>query len=94
MDDRKKLLARIGTARDAISKKGGHTVLDYMVDGVLMECADMLQDQEPVMPNRTVNEHGFRYDFCGACGTLLPVYPDCNKVKFCQMCGKAVNWDE
>ena len=46
MSDIKKLLARIGTARDAISRKEEQTSLDYMIDGVLMNCSVMLKEQE------------------------------------------------
>ena len=46
MTDTKRLLARIGTARDAISRKTELTSLDYMIDGVLMECAVALKEQE------------------------------------------------
>lgn len=46
MSDIKKLLARIGTARDAISRKEDQTSLDYMIDGVLMNCYVMLKGQE------------------------------------------------
>lgn len=40
------MIARIGTARDAISKKKEQTELDFMIDGVLMNCAVMLKEQE------------------------------------------------
>jgi hypothetical protein len=46
MNDVKKLLARIGAARDAISRKEEQTGLDFMIDGVLMNCAVMLKEQE------------------------------------------------
>ena len=44
-----KLLVRIGTARDAISRKTEQTSLDYMIDGVLMNCSVMLKEQESDM---------------------------------------------
>ena len=46
MSDIEKLLARIGTARDAISRKEEQTSLDYMIDGVLMNCSVMLKEQD------------------------------------------------
>ena len=46
MTETEKLLARIGTARDAISGKPDQTSLDYMIDGVLMNCSVMLKEQE------------------------------------------------
>ena len=46
MSETEKLLARIGTARDAISKKEEQTSLDYMIDGVLMNCAVVLKEQD------------------------------------------------
>ena len=46
MTEAEKLLARIGTARDAISRKPDQTSLDYMIEGVLMECSVMLEEQE------------------------------------------------
>ena len=46
MTETDKLLVRIGTARDAISRKTEHTSLDYMIDGVMMNCSVMLKEQE------------------------------------------------
>ena len=46
MTEADKLLVRIGTARDAISRKTEQTSLDYMIDGVLMNCAVMLKEQQ------------------------------------------------
>lgn len=46
------------------------------------------QKQEPVKPRRTVNSHGFHYDFCGACDTLLAA----GHPKYCYECGKPVDW--
>ena len=46
MTETDKLLVRIGTARDAISRKTEHTSLDYMIDGVLMNCSVLLKEQE------------------------------------------------
>lgn len=46
MTETEKLLARIGTARDAISRKTEQTSLDYMIDGVLMNCSVLLKEQE------------------------------------------------
>ena len=46
MTETDKLLVRIGTARDAISRKPDQTSLDYMIDGVLMECSVMLKEQD------------------------------------------------
>ena len=43
------LLVRIGTARDAISKKTDQTSLDYMIDGVLMNCSVLLKEQESII---------------------------------------------
>ena len=62
MNDVKKLLARIVSARDAISRKEEQTSLDFMIDGVLMNCAVMLKEQEAVIEklNRFVN--GFSRD--------------------------------
>ena len=41
-----KLLVRIGTARDSISRKTEQTSLDYMIDGVLMNCSVLLKEQK------------------------------------------------
>ena len=49
MTETDKLLVRIGTARDAISRKTEQTSLDYMIDGVLMNCSVMLKEQEEVV---------------------------------------------
>ena len=46
MTETDKLLVRISTARDAISRKTEQTSLDYMIDGVLMNCSVMLKEQE------------------------------------------------
>lgn len=46
MKETDKLLVRIGTARDAISRKTERTSLDYMIDGVLMNCSVLLKEQE------------------------------------------------
>lgn len=46
MTETDKLLVRIGTARDAISRKTEQTSLDYMIDGVLMNCSVLLKEQE------------------------------------------------
>lgn len=46
MTETEKLLVRIGTARDAISRKTEQTSLDYMIDGVLMNCSVLLKEQE------------------------------------------------
>lgn len=46
MKETDKLLVRVGTARDAISRKTEQTSLDYMIDGVLMNCSVMLKEQE------------------------------------------------
>ena len=48
MNEVEKLIARIGTARDAISRKDEQTSLDFMIDGVLMNCAEMLKEQDTV----------------------------------------------
>lgn len=52
MTETDKLLVRIGTARDAISMKTEQTSLDYMIDGVLMNCSVLLKEQEPTKKNR------------------------------------------
>ena len=46
MTETDKLLVRIGTTRDAISRKTEHTSLDYMIDGVLMNCSVMLKEHD------------------------------------------------
>ena len=46
MADMEKLLVRIGNERDAISRKEEQTGLDYMIDGVLMNCSVMLKEQD------------------------------------------------
>lgn len=46
MEESEKLLVRIGNARDAISRKEEQTSLDYMIDGVLMNCSVMLKEQQ------------------------------------------------
>ena len=58
MSDIEKLLARIGTARDAISRKEEQTSLDYMIDGVLMNCSVMLKEQEGTI-DELQNAYGY-----------------------------------
>lgn len=83
MSDIKKLLARIGTARGAISRKEEQTSLDYMIDGVLMNCSVMLKEQEAVI----VHDPGA---FCPRCGWML--YPE-DHPKFCGNCGQTLKWE-
>ena len=87
MNDVKKLLARIGTARDAISRKEEQTSLDFMIDGVLMNCAVMLKEQEAVEPLPPETELGTLWR-CGSCGREIGY-----KYHFCQWCGKKVKWE-
>ena len=54
MTETEKLLLRIGTARDAISRKEDQTSLDYMIDGVLMNCSVLLKEQEQTIDNLLV----------------------------------------
>ena len=54
MTETEKLLLRIGTARDAISRKEYQTSLDYMIDGVLMNCSVLLKEQEQTIDNLLV----------------------------------------
>ena len=80
-----KLLVRIGTARDAISRKTEQTSLDYMIDGVLMNCSVLLKEQEAVSPLFVSGDGQF---FCGACKFPLGV----SGVNFCSGCGRPVKW--
>ena len=54
MTETEKLLLRIGTARDAISRKEDQTSLDYMIDGVLMNYSVLLKEQEQTIDNLLV----------------------------------------
>ena len=90
MTDTKRLLARIGTARDAISRKEEQTSLDYMIDGVLMECAVAQKEQEPVKSVRETGGSNVVWWYaCGAC--KAGINPN---DKFCHECGRLLKWDE
>lgn len=82
MTETDKLLARIGTARDAISRKTEQTSLDYMIDGVLMNCSVLLKEQEAVKP---ITEH--HLFLCPVCKNTL-----FREQKFCHECGKRIEW--
>ena len=90
MTETDKLLVRIGTARDAISRKTEQTSLDYMIDGVLMNCSVMLKEQEPIKP-KSKSRHGsttMYQHFCGNCMAMLH-----GKPKYCPNCGSSVKWE-
>ena len=89
MTDVEKLLARIETARDAISGKPDQTSLDYMIDGVLMECYVMLKEQEAVEPIPPNDESDLWR--CGNCNHQLF---RCTHLRYCEMCGREVKWDD
>lgn len=93
MNDVKKLLTRIGAARDAISRKEEQTGLDFMIDGVLMNCAVMLKEQEAVKPKKAPfpdasRSDGSWYFICGACSKPIDPYD-----KYCRECGKPILWE-
>jgi hypothetical protein len=49
-----------------------------------------LEERWPAKPRVRINDHGFKYTYCGKCGELLAAgFPG-----FCSMCGKPVLWDE
>ena len=61
------LLVRIGTARDAISRKEKQTSLDYMIDGVLMNCSVMLKEQQKQLEkyheaDTFLEAHGWKWE--------------------------------
>jgi hypothetical protein len=100
MSDIEKLLARIGTARDAISRKDEQTSLDYMIDGVLMNCYVMLKEQEAEAVKPHYNARTNWYE-CGVCKYSMTSGMHCRnevvpafKVGFCAKCGHAVKWNE
>ena len=95
MNDVKKLLARIGAARDAISRKEEQTGLDFMIDGVLMNCAVMLKEQEAVKPYIDIDEAK-----CPICKVKLTrqellgddvLFEDF--FDYCPHCGREVKWE-
>lgn len=86
MTETDKLLVRIGTARDAISRKTEQTSLDYMIDGVLMNCSVLLKEQEAVEPNPVHNS--YRWFACGKCDCSIT-----REDRFCPRCGRAVKWE-
>lgn len=62
-----KLLVRIGNARDAISRKEEQTSLDYMIDGVLMNCSVMLKEQQKQLEkyheaDTFLEAHGWKWE--------------------------------
>ena len=67
MAELEKLLVRIGTARDAISRKEEQTSLDYMIDGVLMNCSVMLKEQQKQLEkyheaDTFLEAHGWKWE--------------------------------
>lgn len=85
MNDVKKLLTRIGAARDAISRKEEQTGLDFMIDGVLMNCTVMLKEQEAVEPKVSSTENR-----CGNCNKVIEM----DGWIACPWCGKPIAWNE
>lgn len=87
MAELEKLLVRIGTARDAISRKEEQTSLDYMIDGVLMNCSVMLKEQQETIEGlgvlqkvmetvEPVPDYNVRYWRCPKCNWLLTAMID------------------
>ena len=67
MAESEKLLVRIGNARDAISRKEEQTSLDYMIDGVLMNCSVMLKEQQKQLEkyheaDTFLEAHGWKWE--------------------------------
>ena len=67
MAESEKLLVRIGNARDAISRKEEQTSLDYMIDGVLMNCFVMLKEQQKQLEkyheaDTFLEAHGWKWE--------------------------------
>ena len=90
MSDIKKLLARIGTARDAISRKEEQTSLDYMIDGVLMNCSVMLKEQETVEPIlKREGRNKYYNDYVCPCCDNEAVYEQ----NYCSECGVRFLWE-
>ena len=52
-----------------------------------------LKEQEGVKPKTKVTVNRFKYDYCGNCGSLLPVGKEYDKAHFCPNCGKSVKWE-
>jgi hypothetical protein len=71
---------------------------------ISLECVEdileLLKEQEPVAPVMVPHSRGIAYN-CGACGTEIAVIRDTisagwakENVRYCQRCGRAVNWDD
>jgi uncharacterized CHY-type Zn-finger protein len=69
----------------------GQPVTIYFKD-TMRKFAICDREQTPVKPGRTVNNHGFHYDYCGVCDKLLPVDSEYGKASFCPACGTPVDW--
>ena len=82
MTETEKLLLRIGTARDAISRKTEQTSLDYMIEGILMNCSVMLKEQER---KKGSWDYGTQCSVCK--GTIVPPWKRDTRVNFCPWCG-------
>lgn len=56
---------------------------------LIASALELLKEQEPIEPKRTVDEHG-QVLSCGNCGEWFEVQSQ----KYCHECGRAVKWDE
>ena len=61
------------------------------LSGTVKDALELLKEQEPVKPiikTQELNGEIIKYHGCGICKTPLP-----KTFRFCQMCGKKVDWD-
>lgn len=54
-----------------------------------VDVLELLKEQEPIEPKRTVDEHG-QVLSCGNCGAWFEVQFQ----KYCHECGRKVKWDD
>mgnify|MGYP002526952030 CR=1 FL=1 len=94
MTETDKLLVRIGTARDAISRKTKLTSLDYMIDGVLMNCSVLLKEQETKAGTWQGKIHGKAESggtlgeaVCDQCGKSTYATAVKGDLNYCPNCG-------
>ena len=57
---------------------------EHLIDDAL----ELLKEQEPVKPTRTLSPEGNWWEDCGACDTVLLKW-----YTYCPNCGRKVKWD-
>ena len=68
---------------------------EYCMGQMIQDTITLLKDKKSIRPRRTITDNKFHYDYCGACGVLLPVsrdYSNDKRASFCPERGTEVNW--